>query len=749
IQAGAKVVAVDVIIDQPSTWGDWDDLALQQTLQQSPGQAVLGSSFNHEQQDTGGLLSGIHPLSSLTDAGAMSGYINYPVEPNGRIHRFSRTWLQLQIANDPVISHHLKKLDPAFHHSFVQQTVAIAQSPATQSLSTQSLSTQPLTTAQSSEQPSVDNPQEGENLSAIAEYDVIANNTHQQRNQQIFFYGPTGETFEYESFWELLDPQTWKQHQQQQTFQDKIVLIGPTAQLFQDFHRTPFGQMPGVEVHANAIATYLEGRTINAALPHPHVRGIFVLIFTLGIGYGIGYPRRLLHRTAITIGAVGAWALLSYLGWLFLSLTFPIAVPMGALISIGMGYVVTGLVQGKIKLRGALKRYVSSPIVQDIINQQDDLQDLISEKEKESIGKRLDGRYEITSLLGAGGFGQTFVARDLHRPGSPQCVVKQLHPVTNDPQVFELSRRLFRREANTLERLGNGHKQIPQLLAYFEEANEFYLVQELIEGRSLSTELRINHPYSDVMVMLLLKELLEILTYIHDCGVIHRDIKPSNVIRRASDKKLVLIDFGAVKEMQSPVEGEDSKTVCIGTRGYIPNEQLAGSPRFSSDLYAVGIIGIQASTKRSPDTFEADAKTGERVWQPYFNLSSQLEDILFKMTRYDFKQRYQSAKEALDDLNSVLESHPEYDHTAPPEEHPYSNGVLPQNWNPPSDLGADTATVHLSHFTDCNMDVKAKENADQSTHFGELTGEPTDDSTLPWPTTMKGIVDGDEEQTNN
>ncbi|NET51112.1 MAG: CHASE2 domain-containing protein [Merismopedia sp. SIO2A8] len=441
IQAGAKVVAVDVIIDQPSTWGDWDDLALQQTLQQSPGQAVLASSFNHEQQDTGGLLSGIHPLSSLTDAGAMSGYINYPVEPNGRIHRFSRTWLQLQIANDPVISHHLKKLDPAFHHSFVQQTVAIAQSPATQSLSTQSLSTQPLTTAQSSEQPSVDNPQEGENLSAIAEYDVIANNTHQQRNQQIFFYGPTGETFEYESFWELLDPQTWKQHQQQQTFQDKIVLIGPTAQLFQDFHRTPFGQMPGVEVHANAIATYLEGRTINAALPHPHVRGIFVLIFTLGIGYGIGYPRRLLHRTAITIGAVGAWALLSYLGWLFLSLTFPIAVPMGALISIGMGYVVTGLVQGKIKLRGALKRYVSSPIVQDIINQQDDLQDLISEKEKESIGKRLDGRYEITSLLGAGGFGQTFVARDLHRPGSPQCVVKQLHPVTNDPQVFELSRR--------------------------------------------------------------------------------------------------------------------------------------------------------------------------------------------------------------------------------------------------------------------------------------------------------------------
>ena len=207
----------------------------------------------------------------------------------------------------------------------------------------------------------------------------------------------------------------------------------------------------------------------------------------------------------------------------------------------------------KLKLRSVLKQYVSSPIVQDIISQQDDLKDLISETEKESIGKILDGRYKIIDVLGSGGFGQTFIAQDLRAPGQPRCVVKQLQPVSNNPQVFHLSRRLFNKEAETLERLN--HKQIPQLLAYFEEAQEFYLVQELIEGHSLRYEL-LPKPSSELKVLLIVKELLEILDFIHEWGVIHRDIKPSNIIRRHSDQRLVLIDFGAVKEIQAQHQGK-------------------------------------------------------------------------------------------------------------------------------------------------------------------------------------------------
>ena len=264
--------------------------------------------------------------------------------------------------------------------------------------------------------------------------------------------------------------------------------------------------------------------------------------------------------------------------------------------------------------------------------------------------KPLGGRYKIISQLGAGGFGQTFLAQDLHLPGHPQCVVKQLKPQSTDANSLETARRLFDIEAQVLYELGN-HDQIPRLLAHFEDNQEFYLAQELIDGELLSQELAAGPPWSEGRVFALLQDILQVLAFVHQQQVIHRDIKPSNLIRRREDGKIVLIDFGAVKQVSTQVVNRktgQTKTISIGTQGYTPKEQLGGNPRFSSDIYAVGIVAIQALTGIHPRRLQEDAETGEIHWQDHAKqVSPELVAIIERMVRYDFRVRYSTAAEAL------------------------------------------------------------------------------------------------------
>ncbi|MBD2169064.1 protein kinase [Calothrix membranacea FACHB-236] len=265
------------------------------------------------------------------------------------------------------------------------------------------------------------------------------------------------------------------------------------------------------------------------------------------------------------------------------------------------------------------------------------------------IGKLLDHRYQVIEVLATGGFGQTYIAQDTRRPGNPICVVKHLKPSSSDPKVFETAKRLFNSEAETLEVLGN-HDQIPRLLAYFDENQEFYLVQEFIEGNTLSEELSPDKRWSENQVMHLLQEVLGILEFVHSQGVIHRDIKPDNIIRRASDNKLVLVDFGAVKQLRTNLitsGGQPTATVVIGTPGYMPTEQGQGKPRPNSDIYSLGIIAIQALTGVAANALQEDPNTGELLWQHLVSVNPQLAAVLNKMVRYHFKDRYQNAAEAL------------------------------------------------------------------------------------------------------
>lgn len=267
------------------------------------------------------------------------------------------------------------------------------------------------------------------------------------------------------------------------------------------------------------------------------------------------------------------------------------------------------------------------------------------------LGRTLRDRYYIIETIGAGGFGDTYLAKDLDRPRQALCVVKHLKPKTDDPAILLIARRLFQAEADILYRLK--HDRIPQLLAHFEENSEFYLVQEYIEGDDLGkTELAIGNKLSEKEAIALLQDILEILVFVHQQNIIHRDLKPSNLMRRHQDGKLVLIDFGAVKEIQtlattSQGQSQPHLTVAVGTRGYMPSEQSSGHPQLASDVYATGAIGIQALTGISPDQLATDPKTLELVWRERVRVSKRLGDILDKMVRYRFSDRYPSAVEAL------------------------------------------------------------------------------------------------------
>ncbi len=283
------------------------------------------------------------------------------------------------------------------------------------------------------------------------------------------------------------------------------------------------------------------------------------------------------------------------------------------------------------------------------------------------LGKTFSSRYKIVKHLGGGGFGQTYLAEDLQLPGNPLCVVKQLKPKSTDAFTLQTARRLFDREAQVLYKLGN-HNQIPRLLAHFEEEQEFYLVQEFIDGNDLKQELPVGQQLSETQVIDLCQGILEILEFVHQQDVIHRDIKPANLIRRKQDGKIVLIDFGAVKQVSTQTASskkETTLTVAIGSPGYMPNEQLSGKPQFCSDIYAVGMLGIQCLTGVPPSQLPEDPKTSEIRWHDKWlhntlheqvQASSALADVLDKMVRYDYRQRYQTATEARQALEQLSQS---------------------------------------------------------------------------------------------
>ncbi len=261
----------------------------------------------------------------------------------------------------------------------------------------------------------------------------------------------------------------------------------------------------------------------------------------------------------------------------------------------------------------------------------------------------LKDRYRAMKPLGQGGFGKTFLAVDEDKPSQPYCVIKQFFPQAQGTNTVQKAAELFTQEAIRLDELGK-HPQIPELLAYFSQDNQQYLVQQFIEGKDLAKELEEKGTFSEAQIHSLLQDLLPVLQFVHQQKVIHRDIKPENIIRRHSNQQLVLVDFGASKVATGTALARTGTS--IGSAGYAAPEQSFGRAVFASDFYGLGVTCIHLMTGVHPfDLF--DASEGNWVWRNALNspVSDELGRILDKMLESAINRRYQSATEVLKDLN--------------------------------------------------------------------------------------------------
>jgi serine/threonine protein kinase len=261
----------------------------------------------------------------------------------------------------------------------------------------------------------------------------------------------------------------------------------------------------------------------------------------------------------------------------------------------------------------------------------------------------LKERYRAIKPIGQGGFGRTFLAVDEDKPSKPSCVIKQFYPQAQGTNTVQKAIELFNQEAIQLDELGQ-HSQIPALLAYCTQDDRQYLVQEFIDGLNLAQELAQKGAFNEAQIRQVLNDLLPVLQFCHARQVIHRDIKPENIIRRVSDNKLVIVDFGAAKSTTGTALNRTGTS--IGSPEYVAPEQMRGRAIFASDIYSLGVTCINLLTERSPfDSYDTHNATW--IWTQYlkYPVSKELSHIIDRMVETIPSRRYQTVEEVLNYLN--------------------------------------------------------------------------------------------------
>ena len=276
-----------------------------------------------------------------------------------------------------------------------------------------------------------------------------------------------------------------------------------------------------------------------------------------------------------------------------------------------------------------------------------------------TAGSTLEKRYRIVRELGYGGFGRTYLAEDLNRYNE-YCVLKEFAPQVQEIREVRKAEELFKREAGVLYKMQ--HSQIPRFreLMRMNVGNReaLFLVQEYVEGQTY-TDLLQSHPrqrFSEVEVVQLLRQILPVLEYIHSLGVVHRDVSPENLIQRSGDKLPVLIDFGAVKQAATTIISQSTgrpMMTLLGKEGFAPQEQIQHGQAFpSSDLYSLGVTVLVLLTGKDPKALYDSSKAAWH-WRKHVNVSAGLGNLLDKMLAYRPRDRYQSAADVLQALNSA------------------------------------------------------------------------------------------------
>jgi serine/threonine-protein kinase len=272
----------------------------------------------------------------------------------------------------------------------------------------------------------------------------------------------------------------------------------------------------------------------------------------------------------------------------------------------------------------------------------------------------LNDRYYPYQILGKGGFAATYLAID-GTTTDRRCVVKQLQPNPRfDNAQLELAQTLFRREATALAQFGAGHPQIPDLYDFFplvvpERSDKlphqefFYLIQEFVDGKTLSEEIKTRGALPIPFVLNVFEQVLAILDYVHQHRSIHRDIKPSNLMLHPSGQ-IYLLDFGAVKQVSHVGEVTSEWSSNIYSPGYAPPEQVSGAAVYpATDLYALGVTCVVLLTGEKPRKLMDSYKQSWR-YRDYVALSDALAAIFDRCLAPAPSDRFASALEALEVL---------------------------------------------------------------------------------------------------
>ena len=257
-----------------------------------------------------------------------------------------------------------------------------------------------------------------------------------------------------------------------------------------------------------------------------------------------------------------------------------------------------------------------------------------------SSGTLLVDRYQIQDVIGIGGMGSVYRARDMHFPNVIKLVaVKEMINQAPDPLIRETIVRNFEREANILVTLN--HPSIPKIYDFFSIDNRSYLVEEFINGRDLEAVLKSTlEPIKEDQVIIWSIQICDVLEYLHTHKpepIIFRDIKPSNVMINQANN-VILVDFGIAKMFKTGQKG-----TMIGTEGYSPPEQYRGEATLQTDIYALGATMHHLLTHRDP-RLEAPFSFADRpIHQINPAVSNELETIVNTALEYNPANRFVSS----------------------------------------------------------------------------------------------------------
>ncbi|MEG4285711.1 serine/threonine-protein kinase [Microcoleus sp. A006_D1] len=277
----------------------------------------------------------------------------------------------------------------------------------------------------------------------------------------------------------------------------------------------------------------------------------------------------------------------------------------------------------------------------------------------QSCGSKLliDERYRVTIVLGQGGFGKTFEVRD--RDGTRK-VLKVLTYI--EPKGVEL----FQKEANVLQRLRHPGLPAVESDGYFtfkpnDTTNSLHcLVMEKVEGKNLQQWLESEsyRPIDSHLAIDWLTQLTEILNLVHNQNYFHRDIKPPNIMRRSSGK-LVLVDFGAVREVTETIQRATGEVTRISSAGYTPEEQKKGKAEPRSDFFALGRTFVYLLTAQEPKNLQEDVRSGKLIWRTLATQASKpLADLLDDLMAHFPNGRPKDTQILLQRLAKMVEGSP-------------------------------------------------------------------------------------------